>query len=341
MKTEITKIHYDKNPQGFLFEVLKFCSIFYGMVVKERNKSYDNGKLKVEKVNAEVISVGNLTTGGVGKTPIVEKIAKYYLKKGEKVAIISRGYGGELSNKQVNLISNGNYIYHKAHACGGEPYWLAKNITGAVVITGQDRVACANFAIENFNSTKIILDDAFQHRRIARDINLLLIDSEKLFGNCNLLPAGPLREDLTAIQRADKIIMVSKNTIHLQAEQTLRMLENDFKKPMILAKIEPDYVQNIINSEIADENEKYFAMSAIGQPEQFYKFLENYNIVEKITFEDHHNYTDEDIQMLLNKGVRNIITTEKDAVKLKALDRKTLNIFALKLKVDIDLTKLL
>ena len=123
LKTKITKLHYDKKAKGLFLDLLEFLSIFYGFASKVRNTMYDKGILKAVKINAKVISVGNITTGGVGKTPVVAKLAQYYSNKDKHVAIITRGYGGKLSNKKVNLISDGVNIYYDAQDAGDEAYW--------------------------------------------------------------------------------------------------------------------------------------------------------------------------------------------------------------------------
>lgn len=333
IKTEITKIHYDKNAKGFLFKLLEFCSIFYGLGSGFKNKLYDTGILKPEKVDAFVISVGNVTTGGVGKTPVVSEIAKYLISKGEKVAIISRGYGGALSNKQINVISDGKDIFYNARLAGDEPYWLAKNTNGAIVITSKNRVKAARFAIEKYNVSKIILDDGFQHRKLNRDIDIILTDSEKMYGNERLLPAGPLREGKEAFKRVNKMIIVSKNTDHTRAEKLAKITAKKMNIPTVVCYTEPDYVYNIKTGEILQDNTEITAVCAIGQPEQFYKFLTNYKIKEKISFDDHHRYTEEE----LPNGT--IITTEKDAVKMKDFSRD--DIYALKLRTRIDVENLI
>ena len=218
IKTEITKIHYNKNAKGFLIKLLEFASIFYGIGSRLKNWLYDQNILKPEKVNAFVISVGNLTTGGVGKTPVVSEIAKYFILKGEKTAIISRGYGGKLSNKNINVISDGQKIYYNANLAGDEPFWLAENTKGAAVITSKNRYKACEYAIENLGVTKIILDDGFQHRKLYRDMDIILMDSEKCFGNEKLLPAGPLREGIESFKRVNKLVIVSKNTDYTRAE---------------------------------------------------------------------------------------------------------------------------
>ena len=343
-KTTISKIHYNKEARGPIFGLLKFCSLFYALGSGFKNHLYDTGKLKPKKVDAYVISVGNLTTGGVGKTPVVAEIAKYLKEKGEKVAIISRGYGAKLSNKRVNVISDGETIFLKSSLAGDEPHWLAKN-TGVYVLTCKDRYKAAKYAIEKFGATKIILDDGFQHRKLHRDLNIVLVDSEMGFGNENLLPAGPLREGLEAFERIDKLVVVSKNTDRLRAKRTARILGRKLKKDAIVCFTEPDFAYNIFTPEDKlQAGEKVLAFSAIGQPQQFYNFLKDYNLVKTVDFDDHHNYTQADInklqQLCTNSDVQKLVTTEKDGGKCKALSFY-LSLYALKLKTEIDVEKLL
>ena len=314
--------------------MLKFCSILYGLASEAKNFLYDKGFLKPKKVDAFVISVGNFTTGGVGKTPVVAELARYFVDKGERVAIVSRGYGGKLNNKKVNVISDGINLYYKADMAGDEPYWLAVNLNMCAVLTCSNRYKACQHAIKELGVTKIILDDGFQHRKLHRDVNLVLVDSEKMFGNENVLPAGPLREK-PDFNRVDKLLIISKNIDHSKAEKLARIMEKKQKVNTILAKVEPDYVYNIISGEHLEKDCEITALSAIGQPEQFYQFLENdYKLKEKISFDDHHQYTLTDIENI--EG--NIITTEKDAVKLALLGKD--NIYALKLKTTFDIEKI-
>lgn len=336
LKTKITKLHYNKESRGLFFNVLRFLSLFYGIGSGVKNFLYDKKILRPKKVDAFVISVGNLTTGGVGKTPVVAEIARYFTEKEEKVAIVSRGYGGKLNNKEVHVISDGINLHYNAEMAGDEPYWLAVNLNMCAVLTCSNRYKACKYAVEKLGITTIILDDGFQHRKLHRDLDIVLIDSEKRLGNERELPAGPLREGIKNLKRADKIVVVSKNTGHKQAEKYVSELKKQTGKKVLLCKIEPDYIYNIISGEHLEPGCDITALSGIGQPEQFYNFLEHdYLITEKITFDDHHKYSRDDIRDV--SGI--IVTTEKDAVKLSLLGNP--KIYALKLKTDIDIKKLL
>lgn len=369
IKTIISKIHYDKNAKGLFFNLLKFCSLFYALGSGLKNKFYDSGKLKPKKVDAYVISVGNLTTGGVGKTPVVAQIANYLTEKGEKVAIVSRGYGGKLSG--INVISDGSNIFFEADKAGDEPRWLAEN-TKAVVITSKSRFKGAEFAYSKFGTTKIILDDGFQHRKLHRDLDIVLVDSEMGFGNENLLPAGPLREGLEAFDRINKLIVVSKNTDHTRAEKYAKIMGKKLKKETFVCYSEPDFVYNIHSKldieqqsrvglpthhhqagmalnecsdvEKLEKGARVLAFSAIGQPKQFYQFLKDYNVVKTVDFDDHHNYTKADVEKLqqicIDNDIKTLVTTEKDAAKLVNLGF-FLKVFAMKLKTNLDVEALL
>ena len=333
LKTEITKIHYDKNAKSLLLPILEFFAYFYEKITEFRNFLYDNNYLKSEKVDAFVISVGNLTTGGVGKTPVVAEIAKYYLKQGKKVAIISRGYGGKLSNKEPRVVALNGEIFHTAEEVGDEPFWFAQNIEGVAVVTCASRVKAANSIIRCYHPDVILLDDAFQHRKIQRDLNLVLVDSEKLFGNGKHLPAGPLRENLNGLKRADKLIVMNKTCEDIDANILSSLFD---KRKTVICKVEPSFTYNIKTTELLPLKSDVVAMCAIGQPKQFFDFVnEKYNILGTITYDDHHQYTLEDLEDIDEI----IVTTEKDAVKLEKFNAD--NIYALKLKLDLDVEKLL
>ncbi len=335
LKTKITKLHYTRNPEGILFDILKFFSFFYGIGSRMKNFLYDKKIIKPKRVDAYVISVGNMTTGGVGKTPVVCEIAKYLISIGKKVAIVSRGYGGRLNNKNVNLVSDGATIYFDAFLAGDEPRMIAENTPGCYVFTCRNRYLAAKYAVDKFGIEVIILDDGFQHRKLHRDLDIVLMDSVKGFGNENLLPAGPLREGAEALERIDKLVVVSKSVQHEVAQKVARIMQKRLKIPTSICYNEPDYVYNIKTGQRLMEGLAVTAMCAIGQPQQFYDFLSEYQVVKTITFDDHHQYAPIDIVDISGS----IITTEKDAVKLARFDRD--NIYALKLKTTIDVENLL
>ena len=332
IKTEISKIHYTKENTGALFSLLCFGSRFYSLASGLKNYLYDNKILTPQKVDAFVVSVGNLTTGGVGKTPVVAELVKRYMSKGKKVAIVSRGYGGKL--KGVNVISDGNELYFDSQTAGDEPYWLGTN-TKAVVITSPVRYEGAKLAVDKYGVDVVILDDGFQHRKLHRDLDVVLIDSEKRFGNEKQLPAGPLRESIDGLRRADKIVVVSKNVTHYGASEYAEALIEKYKKPVAICKAMPDVVYNIFDeSDILENGQQVIAFSGIGQPEQFYKFLKPFDVIKTVDFDDHHDYTQKDMDNLQLYKLP-LVTTEKDAVKCKSL-KFTQKIYALKLKMTIE-----
>ena len=335
IKQDMTNIHYgNKKNDRFSEFILNISSKVYEKVVNVRNKLYDVGLLETIKVGVPVISVGNLTTGGVGKTPLVIELAKYFTGKGDKVAILSRGYGGTLPITEVNVISDGTSTFYNSEQAGDEPYMMAKQ-TGCIVITCKDRVKSAQYAIEKYKVTKIILDDGFQHRRLHRDLNIMLIDSKSIFGNGKMLPAGPLREPLSETKRADKIVIVSKEENHIPAEKMSMRVADSTSKPTVVFYVEAGDVYNIKTNESLAYGEPVTAVCAIGQPKKFFSFAEkNYFVQNKLEFEDHHLYKKEDLENI--KG--NILTTEKDAVKLEKFGMN--NIYALKLKCRINFEEL-
>lgn len=336
LRKRIAQIHYEKNSKSLLIPLLELFSFFYSKITEFRNYLYDKNILKSYKVNAYVISVGNLTTGGVGKTPLVAEIAKYLQAKDKKIAIISRGYGGKLSNKKVNVISNGIEIFYNAEEAGDEPYWFAENLRGINVLTCSNRVKAANYAIQNLGVNVIILDDAFQHRRIQRDLNLVLVDSEKLFGNRKHLPAGPLRENFTGLRRADKLVIMNKSSKKVDSSILSNIFETFDDEKTFVCNLTPGYTYNIKTTEVLPLKTMVTAICGIGQPEQFFAFVrQKFNVIRTIAFNDHHQYKYEEIA----RFKETVVTTEKDAVKMLPFGFE--NIYALKLKLEVDIEGLL
>ena len=353
MKVFLTEFHYKKDYKTpldvlsavVLYMILFLPSVVYLFIVKFRNYLYKKNVIKSFQSRVYTISIGNLTTGGTGKTPITAQIANYLQQKGEKPVILSRGYGGNLPNKEVNIISDGENIKFTAKESGDEPFWLAQHCKGTGVLTCSSRVKSAKYAQSYLKATRLILDDGFQHQKLKRDLNLLVVDSEKQFSNGCVLPLGALREPLSEIKRADKIIVVNKNFEDRSAKTYARYLRKKYKKPAFVCSMVPDIVYNINTEELIDDNIPVIAFSAIAQPEQFYNFLSRYDVMATRDFSDHHIYTKEDLKELesLQKKYSAVamITTEKDAVKLKEITDKNSNIFALKLKPVLDLKNIL
>lgn len=359
MKQYFNKIHYSKQKglSETIFE--SFLSIFsvpYYIGSTIRNYLYKNNYLKKTKLPAYVISIGNLTTGGTGKTPITAEIAKHIRDKHNKnIAILSRGYGGQLSDKDVNIISDGKNIYSTAHLAGDEPYWMASNLDNIVVLTGQNRIKTGTYAIENLEAQVLILDDGFQHIKLERDLNILIVDANKKFGNGKLLPAGPLRESISQIKRADQIIFVDKNGYNDSAiTENVTFIEGiiqKFNKPVSICRFKNGGIFNVVTSEEIDPSFKtVYAFAGIAQPEYFFNSLKEneYNLVYTRLFTDHHLYTKEDLMNMIKEAVSLnadcIITTEKDAVKLLAFINEIevkVPVYAQKISLDINLENIL
>ncbi|MCY7377280.1 MAG: tetraacyldisaccharide 4'-kinase, partial [Pyrinomonadaceae bacterium] len=188
-------------------------SQLYGAVTNVRNVLYEKGVFKSISLGVPVVSVGNITVGGTGKTPMVALIAEMLFESGAKVGILTRGYGRE-NPKQRVLVSDGERILADAKQSGDEPFELARKLLGkAVVVADTDRVAAGIWAREKFGVTAFVLDDAFQHRRLKRDSDIVLIDATNPFGNGKTLPFGILREPLGNLKRADSIVITRANLV--------------------------------------------------------------------------------------------------------------------------------
>ncbi len=325
-------------------------SRLYGSIIKARNSLYEKGFFKSFSLGAKTVSVGNITVGGTGKTPLVVLISEILSEAGEKVCVLSRGYGRDDQKKRV-LVSDGEKILADARTTGDEPFEIARKLSGrAIVVSDANRVSAGNWAREKFGITAFVLDDAFQHRRVRRDINIVAIDATNPFGNEKLIPAGILREPLKNLKRADAIIITRANLAENVAELKIKISKYNQNCPIFISEnkisalIElksflaekPDranYELRIMNYErnltdirrrqlIADN---CFAFCALGNPRNFFEQLkqENFNVISTETFPDHYFYAPKDIAKLDAKArkanAKTLLTTAKDAVKLKNL----------------------
>ena len=279
--------------------------------------------------------MGNITVGGTGKTPTTELVALGLQKRGFKTAILSRGYKGK-KDSDVNLVSDGDKIYLGPQVAGDEPYMLAKRLKGIPVVVGSDRYKIGQFAEEKFDLDALILDDGFQHIRLHRDLNILLVDGKRGFGNGFMLPRGPLREPLSAMQRADMILMNKADSLLPGLEESIKKISSSkeyFKSHYEATRLlslweKAESPLNIISGA------KVIALSAIATPSSFTNLLSSMGgtVVSEVSFSDHHHYEQKDLDVAVekakNSGADFIVTTEKDAVKLSQLkEEKDLPIY--------------
>jgi tetraacyldisaccharide 4'-kinase len=315
-------------------------SALYGGLTRLRLTLYQRRVLTSYKIDAPVISVGNITTGGTGKTPIVEWLAHTLANEGYKICILTRGYG-RVSPKSRVIVSDGEQILADAREGGDEPYLLANRLKGkAAVISDANRVEAAEWAIKNLQSPLFILDDAYQHLKIARDLNILTIDGTNPWGGGKLLPVGRLREPLTAISRADCIIITRAEQIERADQIYNRIREFNKVSPIYLSKtsikrIWPfNHTQKLLP-------EKIGAFCGIGNPAAFFKQIANnrYSLVYRKSFLDHYIYKQKDIDILVQEakehGAEALLTTAKDAVKLGSFEFK-LPCYVVETAVEID-----
>ena len=311
-------------------------SVAYGAVGGARRVLYRAGVLPVERLAVPIISVGNITAGGTGKTPLVEWLAHAAAREGRRVCILTRGYGRADASRRV-IVSDGEHVLAEAREGGDEPRLLAENLRGlAAVISDANRVAAARWAIENLGSDVFILDDGFQHLRLARDLNILTLDATDPWGGMRLLPRGRLREPLRELKRADLIVITraelagdiealraraetlsgGRATLLTARTKTLRFT------PLTALNIET----NISTHEKKHIPEPLAAFCAIGNPQAFFAHARREGLTLNLTrpFTDHHVYTQGDIddcvREALRHGARALLTTAKDGVKLRALN---------------------
>ena len=304
-------------------------SVLYGLGVGIRNGLYRRGVRRSFDVGAPVISVGNLTAGGTGKTPLVELIAARSASAGLRVCVLTRGYGRDSTGRLV--ISDHSNVLSDVNEAGDEPFLLAENLRGrAAVICDKNRVAAAEWAIENLGAQLFVLDDAFQHQQIRRDANVLTLDATNAFGNGKLLPAGILREGIKEIARADCVVITRADESEELEGLRARIQEVAGDVPIFTSSIKLAEVRSLDRQRPAEDITKQkiplAAFCGIGNPASFLTLLrrEGHELVHVRNYPDHHRYTQTDVKQLARdataRGAQALVTTTKDAVKLRALD---------------------
>lgn len=304
---------------------LKLFSYVYGLAVLTRNFMYNNNILTKNRVDAKTISIGNITTGGTGKTPAVEAFASQLKSLGHDVVVISRGYRGD--NKNPLVVSNGNRILAGSKLAGDEAFMLAHKLADTPVVICRDRLKAARYVQKEFNPDFILLDDGFQHRRIIRDFDIVLIDATNPFGYNHLIPRGLLRESKSSLKRADGFIITRVDQVSAnKLEEIIEELKyyNDLSY-IYLSWHQSSHLQNINGEKLNLDklkNKKVIAFSGLGNPEAFEASLKNQGcrLVKHFIFPDHYSYRKEDFKQIArqfsNQDLDYLITTGKDLVKL-------------------------
>jgi tetraacyldisaccharide 4'-kinase len=304
----------------------------YGVAMKARCALFRRGLFHVHKAGAPVISVGNITTGGTGKTTLVEWIARTLARRQKRVCILTRGYGRQHPKARV-VVSNGSQIFSDAREAGDEPLLLAEKLKSeAAVICDVDRVEAARWAIQNLDADLFILDDGFQHLRLARDLNILVIDATNPRGNGRLLPAGNLRESPDQLARADCIVITRADDV-AQAEALQCEIHQLSKgRPVFLSRMKIDGLRRLSSemnqSSVSTDELKSGPVAAfcgVGNPESFFAQLRRagFHLSYTKAFRDHHVYRQTDLDRVIDestvRGAHALLTTAKDEVKLRSL----------------------
>jgi tetraacyldisaccharide 4'-kinase len=307
-------------------------SALYGLATRARLALYQQGAFSVERLEVPVISVGNITAGGTGKTPLVAWLARAVAREGQRACILTRGYG-RVNPKSRVLVSDGERVLADAREGGDEPLMMAEMLRGqSAVISDADRVGAARWAMKNLNSEVFILDDGFQHLRLARDLNIVTVDATDPWGGQHLLPRGTLREPLAGLKRADCLVITradqSTDLDALRAEAS-GLSEG---RPIFLSRTRISRVRPLSSTTEAEDRsvntlaQPCAAFCAIGNPRAFFKQLTDsgLTLAHARAFTDHHVYTQGEIDALYGEarahGARVLLTTAKDAVKLRSLN---------------------
>ncbi len=338
---------------------LQILAWLFNAIVQIRLWLYRHRILRDHPLGCLVVVVGNLTVGGTGKTPVVEKFARALRDRGRKVAILSRGYKSKapalwkkawyaLTHTQEpppRIVSDGREVLLDSETAGDEPYMLARNLPGVVVLVDKNRVKAGAFAIKRFGCDTLVLDDGFQYLPLKGRLNLLLIDKTNPFGSGHLLPRGILREPVKHLRRANYIFLTKSNG---QRDPELEATIARYKPEADLIECvhRPQYLQGLGDGGGRQplawlKGRRLFAFCGIATPESFEKFLRDLGgvLVGRERFLDHYRYTPEDLAGLSAAAVREraecLVTTEKDAVRMSARPGLALPVYYLRLEIEI------
>jgi len=336
IRKKIEKAMYSEEKSRF-FSVeffLLIASVFYGVIVRIRNALYGLRIFKQKRLQCKVISIGNIAVGGTGKTPMTICLAEKLTTLGYKVVVISRGYKGKFE-KKGGIISNGKEMLTGPDFSGDEPFLMAAKLKNIPVVVGQNRYDAGLLAIKNFSPDVIILDDAFQHIKLFRDIDLLLLDSRRPFGNFHLIPRGILREPAASIKRADSLILTKSSIDDTEIPNEIKSISRGYQvfiayNTYYYYKINKDdkiewtasFNNESSNNYSSLAGKKAVVFSGIAWNEDFRKTVEDFkcNVLNFFGFPDHYRYSDNDMENIMlsvkNLGAEIVITTEKDYARM-------------------------
>jgi tetraacyldisaccharide 4'-kinase len=332
--------------------------VFAG-IVKLRRLLYTLRILRDSTLGVQVIAVGNLTVGGTGKTPVVEKFARALQDAGRKVAILSRGYrsrpkpvGERLLDKLLlredttppRIVSDGHSLLLDSETAGDEPYMLASNLRDVVVLVDKDRVKAGRYAVEHFGCDTLLLDDGFQYWRLAgRRTDVVLVDCQLPFGNEYLLPRGTLREPPSHLARASVIFLTKSDGRTAALRERIHQLNP--RADIIECLHHPLYFEDVFTGERHGldllRGRKVASLTGIAQPESFESKLAELGaeIVLARRFADHHRFTQQEVLDAVNRGKKRraemLLTTQKDAVRFPKLDRRDLPVYFMRVEIKI------
>jgi len=324
--------------------ILPPFSALYSVATRLRLAAYRRNLFSVSKLDATVISVGNITTGGTGKTPLVDWVCRVPANEGKRVCVLTRGYRRQNPNEQV-VVSDGHRVLADVQAAGDEPLLLATNLLGvAAVVCNSNRSAAGQWAIDNLRSEVFVLDDGFQHLQLARDLNIVTIDATNPWGG-GMLPYGHLREPLSGLARADCVLLT-----RTEEEPTdLASLTTSLQKivgqtPIFRSRMCASGLRRLNGAAVDDVSaisQPVGAFCGVGNPMSFFNHLrrEGHELAFERAFPDHYNYQQSDVDNLVvearGKGARGILTTAKDAVKLSSLHFE-LPCYVLEIRISIE-----
>jgi tetraacyldisaccharide 4'-kinase len=325
-KSHIEAVMYGRKKSLLTSVFLRMLSLLYGSALLIRRGMYFLGVVQRKKTDQFIISVGNITVGGTGKTPAVMNIATILMNAGKRPAVVSRGYG-RLDESSLVIVSDGSRVLADSRTGGDEPVLIGSAVPGLPVVVGRDRFKAACLAHERFGNDVVILDDGFQHVRLQRDLDIVLIDAGDPFGKGALFPAGILREPVSALNRAGAVLITGADRA-ANLESLRKTVRQRTGAPIFSSRLVPKDLVEVMTGEVKQlvslQDATVIALSGIARPASFVSLLGSLGAVvkEKLIFPDHHAYSQADLAQLFqraadcNAGM--IVTTEKDAVRLRS-----------------------